>query len=162
MYSPWNVMINILETCFLSPWASQVLIMWLCKHAPYTNTQTHTYNHAHTFLYLLRYLLWFHHKQLSHSSVNLHADFAVLLLILLSDRHFLCPHFNKVTTGRPGPVVLCVVKCVCVFKQDLRPTFTALDSLLCGAFAGAVAKTVIAPLDRTKIIFQGKNGSLQN
>ncbi|XP_070688786.1 mitochondrial coenzyme A transporter SLC25A42-like [Pempheris klunzingeri] len=38
--------------------------------------------------------------------------------------------------------------------EDLRPRMTALDTLLCGAFAGAVAKTVIAPLDRTKIIFQ--------
>lgn len=51
---------------------------------------------------------------------------------------------------------------VFVFKQDLRPRGTALDSLLCGAFAGAVAKTVIAPLDRTKIIFQGKKDFSRN
>ena len=48
-----------------------------------------------------------------------------------------------------------VVRC-CMFENGSRQRWTVLDSLVCGAVAGAVAKTAIAPLDRTKIIFQGK------
>lgn len=55
---------------------------------------------------------------------------------------------------------LCFLRVDCVafacLKKDLGQRWTVLDSLLCGAFAGAVAKTAIAPLDRVKIIFQGK------
>lgn len=41
--------------------------------------------------------------------------------------------------------------------QDKQEKKKVLNSLMSGALAGAVAKTAVAPLDRTKIMFQGES-----
>lgn len=46
------------------------------------------------------------------------------------------------------------------FPQENQEKEKVLNSLMSGALAGAVAKTAVAPLDRTKIMFQGESSGL--
>ena len=45
--SPWNVMIYLMGTCFLSPQWRHVLIMWLCKQIKVPTTRGHTHFPPH-------------------------------------------------------------------------------------------------------------------
>lgn len=65
-------------------------------------------------------------------------------------------------TLQKGKILHLLLRIDCVILnnalfQDNQEKKKVLNSLMSGALAGAVAKTAVAPLDRTKIMFQGES-----